>query len=57
MNSLYGVGSFRSVCRTIIRTIIDCDAVDSFDLIYYGIYLLQLGFHPVAVIGKSVQNY
>ena len=25
-------------------------------MIWYDIYLLQLGFHPVAVVGKRVQK-
>ena len=24
---------------------------------WYDIYLLQLGFHPVAVVGKLLQNW
>jgi 23S rRNA maturation mini-RNase III len=26
-------------------------------MIQYDIYLLQLGFHPLAVVGKLVQKY
>ena len=28
-----------------------------YDMMWYDIYLLQLGFHPVAVVGKFVQKY
>ena len=26
-----------------------------YDMIWYDIYLLQLGFHPVAVVGRCIQ--
>jgi hypothetical protein len=38
-----------------IHTKIEYEGVDSVDLVC-DVYLLQLGFHPVAVVGRLVQK-
>jgi len=39
-----------------MNSYIECEGVDWIYLILYDIYLLQLGFHPVAVVGILVHK-